>query len=220
MKYLLTYTLLNSWKYWLDYDEEDDSKAKKDFENTLNKVSFDNRYIQAGKEFETWIRLCCDLGYSVFHDTQCNGDIQIVNHKVVLPAHDSYAMCIKEIAYEVKNGVWQVPNSIDINISGQLFVLYSKSDVLRGPDLYDIKYTTNYQGMKYYDSCQHRIYFKCFQGVQDCHYLVSNGKEVYRETYHRDETESIMPMIRDFWSWLNQFPDYLRSFKEHWKSKY
>ena len=218
MKYLLTYTLLNSWKYWMDYDGDDDTDAKQDFENTLNKVPWENDYMKDGKEFEAWIRLCCDLGYKITHLEKVK-EIHIKDHEVIIPGHNPYAMCIKEIADEVKGGVWQVPNYTDIDVDGQLFVLYSKSDVLRGPDLYDIKFTSYYQGIKYQHSCQHRIYFECFRGVRDCHYFVSDGKNVYRETYHRDETESVIPMIRDFWSWVNQFPEYLNLFQENWKAK-
>ena len=34
-------------------------------------------------------------------------------------------------------------------------------------------------------------------------YLISNGNDVWTETYRRDECKSIIPVIADFLDWLN-----------------
>ena len=48
-------------------------------------------------------------------------------------------------------------------------------------------------------------------------YVVSNGQNVWTETYRRDETASIFPVISDFVDWLYAV-GLMETYKEHWKS--
>ena len=46
-------------------------------------------------------------------------------------------------------------------------------------------------------------------------YLISNGTEVWTETYTREETPSIFPVISDFVDWLTA-TGLLELYKEKW----
>lgn len=199
MKYLITYTLLNSWLYWLNFDGDDDKQAKKDFENTLNKIWIDNEFMQAGRVFEYAIE-------------------GIIKNWGIRPLDCDKMDCALEIADIVWDGVWAVTGNKTIEISGQEFVLHGKTDVLRGPDIFDIKFVKRYKCSKYFSSTQHKMYFEVLPHTERFTYLVSDGKEVYQETYNRDETNSIIPVIADFLSWINQFPDYLKAYQEKWEA--
>lgn len=213
MKYLLTYSLLNAWKWYIEYNGNNPEGAKSDWENTLYKRSYDNNYMKSGKDFESKIRLCCELGYKL-------NDREEKNDCILLLENDKYDMCIKEITDMVKNGVWQVPGYGDITIDNQEYVVYVKSDVLNGPVLYDIKYIqSQYDSTKYYQSVQHKLYFYCFPGIDRVTYIICNGKEIYLDTYNRDETEPCTGIISDFVQWLHVFPEYEDMYHQLWKAK-
>lgn len=199
MKHLITHTLLSFWLWWQNYDGDDDSKAKKDFENTINKIFFDNIYIKAGREFEDFVYAIC-------------------KRKRIPDPDNLYEVVARKIAETVKMGTWQVPCKTTKIISGQEFLLYGKVDVLRGPEIFDIKFVKKYTGRKYFESTQHKMYFECLPFTKKVTYLISDGKDVYKEIYNRYETDSIISVIADWWSWVNQFPEYLEVYLKKWKA--
>lgn len=212
MKYLITHSLLNSWLYWLDYKGDKEDDVKKSFENYLNKIYEDNIYMQAGREFEDLVR------------SVCNGEDTFLQDEA-LPIKqqrysDNYKVCVYKVADEVRGGVWQVTGYKSVWVGNQEIIIYSKVDILRGPDIFDIKYTSKYEDIKYFNNTQHRMYFECFPGTERFIYLISDGKEVYREIYYPDESQDIINTISDFWSWINQFDEYKTAYFDNWKSKY
>ena len=46
-------------------------------------------------------------------------------------------------------------------------------------------------------------------------YLPSNGSAVYQETYRREETPSIIPVISDFLGWLEAV-DLMDVYRKNW----
>jgi len=198
-KLLVTHSLLASWKWWIDFEGSyDDKKARESFENTLNKIWVDNEYMKAGREFEKLVE-----------GIDKNWTLKFPHEKQVLN-------CAIDIAEFIKGGTWQVPCKKDVTIDGQPLLLYGRVDVLRGPQIFDIKFVSYYEARKYIKSTQHKMYFECLPGTERFTYLVCNGKEVYEESYDRDETDSIIPVVCDWWSWINQFPEYLKIYKEKW----
>lgn len=199
MKYLITYSLLNSWKYWLNYNDNS-THTSQGFKHTLNKEFFDNKFMKAGRAFEKFIR-------------------DYMNSLITLDINDPYQNCVYEIEKSIKGGTWQTTGNKTITIDNQEFVLHAKTDVLRGPEIFDIKYVRQYESGKYFNSIQHKLYFEVLEYTDTFIYLISDGKEVYYETYTREETESIIPIISDFWSWINQFPEYFKIYQEKWNAK-
>ena len=198
-KLLVTHSLLSSWQWWLDFEGDDDSKAKESFENTLNKIWVDNEYMKAGREFENLVK-----GIDK-------------NWTVKFPERQVFE-CASAIADIIKGGTWQVTCKKDIVIGDQPILLYGRTDVLRGPEIFDIKFVGRYEARKYIKSTQHKMYFECLPGTERFTYLISDGVEVYQESYDRDETDSIIPVVSDWLSWINQFPDYLGIYQDKWKA--
>lgn len=81
-------------------------------------------------------------------------------------------------------------------------VLYGKLDALKAGVVYDIKFSSGYEKGKYFSSTQHPTYLELIPEASEFTYLVSNGNSVWYETYRRDETPSIIPIICDFFDWL------------------
>lgn len=198
-KLLVTHSLLANWKWWLDFEGDDDSTARESFENTLNKICVDNIYMKTGGDFEKLVE-----GIDK-------------NWTLKFPEKQIFE-CAGEIAKIISGGTWQVSCKKDVMIDDQPILLYGRTDVLRGPEIFDIKFVSYYEPRKYIKSTQHKMYFECFPGTERFTYLVSDGVEVYRESYDRDETDSIIPIVRDWWSWVNQFPKYREIYKEKWKA--
>jgi hypothetical protein len=46
-------------------------------------------------------------------------------------------------------------------------------------------------------------------------YLISNGKEVWTETYSREDTASIIPTVAEFLSWLVSI-GLMDTYRERW----
>ena len=82
----------------------------------------------------------------------------------------------------------------------------------------DIKFTKSYDVGKYFDSTQHPMYFEIVPEAKSFTYLASNGSAVWPETYRRDETRSIFPIISDFFDWLRA-TDLMGLYQEKWKTK-
>ena len=68
--------------------------------------------------------------------------------------------------------------------------------------MYDFKFSGTYDRGKYFGSTQHPMYLELEPEAKRFTYLVSNGKDLWTETYRRDETRSIIPTIADFLRWL------------------
>ena len=81
-------------------------------------------------------------------------------------------------------------------------VLYGRLDVLKAGGIYDIKFSKGYDRGKYFDSTQHPVYLELIPEARHFTYLISNGTEVWSETYRRDEAPNIYPIITDFLDWL------------------
>ena len=87
-------------------------------------------------------------------------------------------------------------------MAGEQLLLYGRLDCLKAGEIIDIKFSKGYDRGKYFTSTQHPVYMELVPEASSFTYLVSNGAEVWSETYRRDETPSVYPIIEDFLSWL------------------
>ena len=97
-------------------------------------------------------------------------------------------------------------------------MLYGRFDALKAGVISDIKFTKSYEKGKYYDSTQHPMYMFLMPTAKEFTYIVSNGTFVWHETYTREETKDIFPIISSFLSWLED-AGLLELYKQHWVAR-
>lgn len=199
-RYLITHSLLSSWLYAIKDDPYEDATTERDkyaeFMTTLNRLpSPPNEAMQNGIDFENLV-------------TQISDSPGLFERYAEKPRWYDAA---RDIADIVRGGQFQFKARKAVSIDGMEFVLFGKLDVLKAGSIYDIKFSKSYDRGKYYGSTQHPMYLELVPEAQDFTYLVSNGADVWTETYTREETRSIFPVIADFADWLRYqrlFPVY------------
>lgn len=200
-KYLITPSLYNAYTYYAktnfeiygDKAEEIEAKALQDWLNTLNKVKTPtNEILQRGIDFENAVRAITD-GYPAEHENAA------------------------DVAEIVKDGMWQVKLSKNVGN----YVLYGIADVIKRDTVYDIKRVTSYDCPKYEQSIQHLIYLEC-SGLENFEYLVSDGKNLYREYYHKDtdNLDKLIGRIDNMVGFIKGNDEFYQAFENNWHSKY
>lgn len=185
-RYLMTHSLLSSWLYSIKDNPYEDLTSERDqnaeFMQALNREHTSRTAaMQNGVDFEdlvTDITNGCGNQKSNWYDAAC------------------------KVASVVGGGQLQYKARKEIQVSGLTLVLYGRFDCLKAGVIYDIKFSENYEVWKYLDSTQHPTYFELVPEADKFTYLVSNGTNVWPESYRRDETPSIIPVIEDFLAWL------------------
>ena len=200
-RYLITPGLYNSYIYYVGTDfekygdkaSEIEAKAKQDFINCLSKIYTSNEILERGIAFENSVN---DI---------CNG-------LPVEPMENA-----KDVADIVGKGIWQQKLCKTVGD----YVLYGKADVIRGDTIYDIKRVNSYDLNKYQNSIQHLLYMEC-SGIENFKYVVSTGKEVFIEYYHKDadNLEKLLSRINEMIGFIRQTPKFNAAFEKNWHSKY
>ena len=200
-KYLITPSLYNSYIYYVGTDfekygdkaSEIEAKAKQDFINCLSKIYTSNEILERGIAFENSVN---DI---------CNG-------LPVEPMENA-----KDVADIVGKGIWQQKLCKTVDN----YVLYGKADVIRGDTIYDIKRVNSYDLNKYQNSIQHLLYMEC-SGIENFKYVISTGKEVFIEYYHKDadNLENLLDRINEMVGFIRQTPEFNEPFEKNWHSKY
>lgn len=197
-KYLITPTLLNAFSYYMS-----EYGKREDFLNTLSREKFEpNEAMQKGIDFEEEIYKHCCLEKETGQELISND-----------PVSDA-------IARVVSGGVWQATVQKFLTIGNAEYLLYGKCDVIKENFIYDIKFTSNYEIGKFSGSIQHLIYMYC-TGLRDFAYLVSDGKEWWREDYQasKDIESEIKSRISEFRSYLMGDKEAENLFLTKWISK-
>ena len=185
-RYLMTHSLLASWLYALKDNLYEDATSDKDplgdFLKTLFRESTPpNEAMQNGIDFEN---LVTDI-------IRGGGD----------PSEKWYGAASK-VASRCNGGTLQYRARKPIEVAGEQLLLYGRLDCLKAGEIIDIKFSKGYDRGKYFTSTQHPVYMELVPEASSFTYLVSNGSEVWNETYRRDETPIVYPIIEDFLSWL------------------
>ena len=184
--YLLTHSLLSSWLYAMKDSPYEDATTERDsyqeFLQALRREPGEQtEAMRNGIEFED---LVTDI---------VNGDADT--------GHKWYEAACK-VAHIVKGGWLQYKAKKEITVSGVKFLLYGRLDVLKAGEIIDTKFSKGYERGKYINSTQHPTYMELIPEAERFTYLVSNGTEVWTETYRRDETPSIYTTIEAFIEYL------------------
>lgn len=161
-----------------------------------------NEYTQAGNRFEAAVT-----------------DI-LAGNGVDTKAH--YAKVALEMASILKGATLQVHITKRIEVDGITFLLDGTLDALRAGQIFDIKYSEAYPKrwpvrLNYYlPSPQTPMYFKLVPEAKRFTYLITDGKDIYREWYYPDEVEPIESKIRGFMAWLEKSGN-INTYIEHWR---
>ena len=200
--YLLTHSLLSSWLYSLRENPYEDMETEKDAREEFLKVlrrepTETTEAMQNGVDFENLVTACIDG----------RGN-----------RSDKWYDAASAVASELKGAQLQFVASKRVLIAGQEYVLYGRFDALKAGVISDIKFSKGYEKGKYFDSTQHPMYMFLMPTAQEFTYIVSNGSFVWHETYTREETKDIFPIISSFLSWLED-AGLLELYKQHWVAR-
>lgn len=202
-RYLMTHSLLASWLYSIKenpYETAGDESEKKltsydEFLMTLRREPTPvNENMQKGIDFE-------DLVTAI---TEGRGDTK-----------NRWYTAASEVAEVVKGGLLQHRARKQITVRGMTLLLYGRLDALKAGVTYDIKFSGSYEAGKYLDSTQHPMYLELVPEATRFTYLISNGSNVWTETYTREETSPIVPTILNFFDWL-EMRGLMELYKEKW----
>lgn len=212
-RYLLTHSLLSSWLHAIKENPREDATSERDhyaeFLDVLNRVQTPpTEAMQNGNEFE---KLVTDIATNVFFpklewEKDMHGNLVIEPNSGEPTGHQIYPRwydAASKVADIVRGGQFQVKAKKPVAVNGTDFLLYGRLDVLKAGDIDDIKFTKYYDRGKYFGSTQHPMYFELVPEARRFCYLISNGTDVWTETYTREETRSIYPVIGDFADWLH-----------------
>lgn len=194
-KFLITQSLLSSYAW--AFKKED---GYNDFINALKrKRTPPSMPMLNGIQFENMVTAYCE------------GASPDPKHK--------WIKGIQGVGDIVKDGAFQVKLSRNIVIDEIEFVLYGILDALKCGTIYDIKFSQTYKHGKYFDSPQHPMYFKLCPEAKRFTYLISNGKDVFKETYYPDDIVPIEKEISEFMAFVDE-RNIVDLYTENWKSKY
>ena len=199
---MITHSLLSSWLYAMKDNPYEDATTEKDpfaeFMKTLKREPTETtEAMWNGIQFENLVTAIL------------NGNAD---------TEDKWYEAAVNVAKRIRGGILQCRASKDIEVSGMKILLYGRLDALLAGVIYDIKFSKSYDVGKYIDSTQHPTYFELLPEAKEFTYLVSNGTNVWPETYRRDESQDIKVIIADFLAWLSA-QGLLELYKEKWLAK-
>lgn len=196
MRYLLTPSLHNSYKWYLKGEDAD----KASFLDTLNKKGFvQTEAMMNGITFENNVR-------AVAEGKEQQGE-------------DRWMACVNEVAQIVKGGLWQQAVKLPIQACGMDFLLYGKMDVWKRDTIYDIKFTGSYEIGKFRDSVQHGLYMVC-TGIRKFKYLITDGRNVYQEDYYgeQDTLNNLIGEMAGMVNFIMADPDFKEAYQRNWQT--
>ena len=201
-RYLITHSLLSSWLYMMKENPYEDATTERDplqeFLRVLRREPTETtEAMQNGIDFEN---LVDDVARGV-------GD-----------RNNKWFDAALNVANRIRGGIPQVKISEQVEVNGYTLVLHGRLDWLKAGEIFDVKFTKNYDPGKYFTSTQHPMYFELVPEARCFTYLVSNGSGVWPETYRRDESPSIKVTIGDFLEWLT-VTGYMDLYQKHWVAK-
>lgn len=225
--YLMTHSLLASWLYIMKDNPYEDATSTRDsyqeFLQTLRREPIPPTEAMAkGIEFED---LCYEIATGNFRPVwepalNKKGIPEIdpnSGEPMGMTKYPRFYDAACQVADIIRGGQIQYKAKKLVEVNGMEFVLYGRLDTLKAGTIYDIKFSGSYDKGKYVDSTQHPTYMELIPEADQFTYVVSNGQNVWTETYRRDETASIFPVISDFVDWLNAV-GLMETYKEYWKS--
>lgn len=219
-RYLMTHSLLSSWLYAMKDSPYEDATTEKEnpldeFLTVLHRQPTETtRAMQNGIEFENLVtKIVQGLENEVKVLESTAGQQRLMDARPL--SESDWYDAAKQVSEIIKGGQLQYRARKVIQIGRMPIVLYGRLDALKAGVVYDIKFSSKYERGKYFNSTQHPTYLELIPEASEFTYLVSNGYDVWGETYRRDETPSIIPVIYDFFDWLKAY-DLMRIYQSRW----
>lgn len=201
-RFLMTQSLLSAWAYQFDCFEGNEDDAQAEFLRTLRREPGETTEAMLnGRDFE-------DRVYSAAEGKTIRSDAK----------WRTGALAIADI---IRGAQIQVKLSREIKVDGMTFLLYGILDALKAGTIYDVKFMSKSMNSadvygKYLDSAQHPAYFYLVPEATEFKYLVSDGEDIYIETYSREDTRPISAFIHEFIASIKQ-QGLMDVYKEHWR---
>lgn len=221
-RYLMTHSLLASWLYTMKENPYEDATTERDpmaeFMQTLRREPTPTtEAMQKGIDFEN-LATAIQTGEQVVKWHERDFKTKEVREVLVpLPEHKWYAAAC-QVVKQTNGGVLQYRARREVQIGGIPIVLYGRLDALKAGQIIDIKFSGHYERGKFIDSTQHPMYLELVPEATAFTYLISNGTDVWTETYRREETRSIYPIAADFLAWLSDV-GLMDLYREKWLAK-
>lgn len=221
-RYLITHSLLSSWLYTMKENPYEDVTTERDpmaeFMQTLRREpTTTTEAMQKGIDFENLTTaILADRQVVKWHERDYKTKevrevlVPVNEHKWLEPA--------KAVAGIIRGGQLQYRARKLIRVGTMDLVLYGRLDALKAGRVFDIKFSGRYERGKYTGSTQHPVYLELIPEADAFTYLVSNGNELWTETYRREETRDVIPTIYDFLDWLYAM-GLMDLYREKWLAK-
>ena len=222
-RYLMTQSLLSSWLYTFNAPDDYEEEAFNDFLSTLNREPHETtEAMQNGIDFENLVTAILNGTSTAKQRDKVWGKDEFKEKLVPVQEHKWYTGASK-IARILKGAQLQVKAMRNTFIAGKSLVLYGILDGLKAGVIYDIKFLNKGMGGaelagKYLESPQHPMYFEIVPDAYEFRYLVSDGTDLYIETYSREDTPPIEAEIENFFNWLD-VAGFMPIYKEKWLAK-
>lgn len=218
-RYLMTHSLLSSWLYAMRDNPYEDAETERDpmedFMLTLcRQPTPKTDAIQFGIDFENLVMGILNGAETALYHWKDKNTKELLERFYPIREHPWYDAAF-QAADVVRGGSFQHRAKKEINVSGVKYLLYGRLDALKAGVIYDIKFSGHYERGKFEASTQHPVYMELLPEARTFTYLVSNGRDVWWETYRRDETRSVYPIIADFAMWL-EARELTDLYRKHW----
>lgn len=221
MAFLMTHSLLSAWLYsmqenpYADASQEDTSKE--DFLRVLRREPTPTtEAMQNGIDFEDLVTEIVNGTLTIPETAEGVNSVtgEVMGHKEYPKWYDAAT----QVAGMIRGAQLQYVATRRVAVERTELLLYGRFDALKAGTIYDIKFSKGYERGKYLGSTQHPMYLELLPSAERFTYLVTNGGEVWTETYRRDETPGIIPVIRDFLGWLDS-TGLTPVYHEHWVAR-
>ena len=200
-RYLITKSLIESWSYFYSCHEKYESDAMNRFLKTLKREPVEESEAMAnGREFE-------DEVYK-----QASG--------IARKPHRKWENGIRDVAAFIEGAQTQVKAYNELTVNGIDLLVYGVLDALKAGTIYDVKFSnTKFKDAdlagKYFDCSQHPAYFYIVPEAQKFIYLVSDGEDLYTETYTPHNSRPFAEIAKEFLDSLEAM-NLLELYKEKW----
>ena len=130
---------------------------------------------------------------------------------------------IRKVASIIKGAPVQIKAQREIKVGSMDFLVYGVLDALKAGTIYDIKFSNKSFNSadlagKYLTCSQHPIYFYIVPEANEFQYLVSDGEDLYIESYQRKDTPFIGDIIGGFIDGIKS-EGLLDVYKQKWCAK-
>ena len=190
MKTLITQSLLASFGYMFECPDEYADDAESDFIRTLNREPAEpTQAMQNGIDFERDV-------YRMADGQQ--------------PSAARWATGAGKIADIIRGSQIQVRMQREIRVNGNDYLVYGIADAIHAGTIYDVKYSNRSFGSvdlygKYNESPQHPAYFYLCPEAEKFQYIVSDGRDIYIETYEPQTSVGIWLFIEEFANYIEKY---------------